>query len=553
MTRNNLMKTLYYRDFCTTDDHGYNLMRAMEACRREGAGRLVLEPGVYDIHPERLTERFLCVSNHGQNGPKRIAILMEDMQDFELDLNGAILRAHGEITPIVVLRSSRVTIKNGALQNPKTMFMQARVAAHGDTYVDLFPEFGEEQFTIRRKELVVTHPYTAMQINLLTNIEFNGETGEMEPGTSDRTMGSWNNMDVERLENGHLRVHGVTRKPPIGNALIITAPRRFGSGVFCEDCTDLLVENLTVNQCFGIGFIAQMCHNVHLDGFSTRREGGRLYTSNADATHFVNCTGLVLVENGFFEGQLDDALNIHGIYARVTGRAGNEIFVQQIHHEARGIRIYHAGDRIRSVDPESLLPSVEKTIKEVEYINQDTTRLVLCETAEDIAVGEDIENLTRNADLIFRNNVVQNNRARGMLIATPGKALIENCRFHTAGCSIKFEADGAYWFESGATTDVTIRGCTFDRCKHSNGWGDAVIVMAPRRKQVEGRYYHGTVRVVDNTFTMLVDSPIEFNNLREAIFTGNRITPCGDAPALVRLHHAQNATIQEDVRVEETD
>ncbi len=121
---------------------------------------------------------------------------------------------------------------------------------------------------------------------------------------------------------------------------------------------------------------------------------------------------------------------------------------------------------------------------------------------------------------------------------------------HTGGCSIKFEADGAYCFE---TTDVTIRGCHFDRCKHADRWGDAVIDMAPRRRQVEGRYYHGAVRVVDNEFTMLIDAPINFNNVTDAVFTGNKITPCNDQPALIRLQHVKNATLQENVRTEVTE
>ncbi|MBQ8173907.1 MAG: hypothetical protein IJ009_00730 [Clostridia bacterium] len=544
-----MKKTLYYKDFCKTEDHGYNLARAMQACRREGAGRLVLEPGLYEIRADRCEERTLCISNHGQNGLKRVALLIEDMQDFELDLGGATLCVFGEITPIVVRNSDRITIKNGTLQNPETMFMQARVVAHGENSVDLSPEFGAEQFTVMRRELVIRHAYSAMLTHVSTNIEFNGESGEMEPGTSDHTMGLWSHMNVDRLENGNYRVFGVTRKPPIGNVLIINASRRFGAGIFCENSRDILVQNFTVNSCFGMGFVAQMCENIHLDGFSTRREGGRLYTANADATHFVNCTGEVLVENGVFEGQLDDALNIHGMYTRITGRTGNELFVKEMHNEAKGIRIFRAGDRIRALDPESLIPYAEKTIAEVEYLNQDTVRLVLTEPCEDIAVGDDIENISRSASLVFRKNVVRNNRARGMLLASTAPMLIEDCYFHTGGCSIKFESDGAYWFESGGTTDVTIRGCHFDRCKHADKWGDAVIDMAPRRKVVENAYFHGTVRVVDNTFDMLIEKAVNFNNVESAIFEGNTVHPAEGLPTAVELCHVKEATVQDGIAI----
>ncbi len=542
--------TLYYRDFATSADCGYNMMRAMEAARREKADALVLEPGVYEISDAYLTERVLSISNHGQNGQKRMVFLIEDMEDFTLDLNGATLRVDGQVTPIVILRSSHITVKNGTLQNPHTMFMQARVVAHGENSVDLHPEFGGEQFSLSRDGLFVLDEYSRMRSVLATNIEFNGETGEMEPGTSDHTMGPWHTLTTVKLENGDYRVSGVTRKPPIGNVLIIDSARRFGAGIFCEDCRDVTVENVTVNQCYGMGFIAQTSHNLHLNGFSTRREGGRLYTANADATHFVNCTGTVLVENGVFEGQLDDALNIHGMYTRVIGRAGHELFVKEMHAEAKGIRIYHPGDRIRSLHPLSLLPNVEKTVADVEYINRDTVRLVLIESAEDIEVGEDIENLTRNPDLIFRHNTVRNNRARGMLLATPGKILIEDCYFHTGGCSMKFEADGNYWFESGATRDVTVQNCTFDRCKHADKWGDAVIEIAPRRQVEAGRYYHGRVAVINNTFHMLIKAPVTFDNVTEAVFLGNTVTPCESGEVVVRLNHVQNAQVQEGIGTE---
>ena len=108
-----MKKTLYYRDFCVSADAGYNLARAMQACRREGAARLVLEPILYDVYPDRCEERVLYISNHGQNGPKRLGALMEDMQDFELDMNGATLRVHGDMTHLAILRSSRITVKNG--------------------------------------------------------------------------------------------------------------------------------------------------------------------------------------------------------------------------------------------------------------------------------------------------------------------------------------------------------------------------------------------------------------------------------------------------------
>jgi hypothetical protein len=155
-----------------------------------------------------------------------------------------------------------------------------------------------------------------------------------------------------------------------------------------EDCSDVYLENVTVHGCLGMGVLAQTCHNVHLNNFNTLRHGDRYYTANVDATHFVNCTGLVKVENCTFEGQLDDAINIHGMYTSIEKVCGNEIFVREVHNQSKGIKIYRDGDKIQAVNVNSLIPYAEKTIKKVEYLNQDMIRIVLCEDASDVKAGD---------------------------------------------------------------------------------------------------------------------------------------------------------------------
>ena len=74
--------------------------------------------------------------------------------------------------------------------------------------------------------------------------------------------------------------------------------------------------------------------------------------------------------------------------------------------------------------------------------------------APEIRPGQVVENISHNVALTFRHNIVRCNRARGMLIASRGRTVIEDCDFHTSGAAILFEANGEYWFESGGTQDV---------------------------------------------------------------------------------------------------
>ena len=541
------MQTIYFRDHQKTGNTGYDLYRLLTDLRGQSGVKIVFDKDTYTVTPDRCFERSLNISNHGWNGPKRIAALIEDMTDIELDFSGSTLITPGVITPFAFIRSKGVTVRNVIMENPLTMFMQVKIVAHGDGYVDVLKMHGKEQFRIRKGELMAE--YYECLFPMDTHIEYKGDTGEIETGTADVTLGTWTaDLRAEDMGNDILRLHGVKRYPPIGNILIISAARRLGCGFFCEDTTDILCENVTIHSCYGMGLLAQTCENITLRGFNTLRHGDQYYTSNADSTHFVNCTGLVLVENSTFEGQLDDALNIHGMYTKIIDKTDCEIFVNEVHSQAKGIRIYRAGDRIQVLKPDTLIPYTEKSIKEVEYVNADLVRIVLNESTEDIIVGDDIESLNRAADLIFRGNIVRNNRARGMLIATRGKTVIEDCYFHSSGSAILFESNGDYWYESGGVQDVTIRNNTFDACKHG-GWGRAIVDCVPRKATEEGKYFNREIKVLDNKFHMVTEAVAILDNIEHAVFRGNTVTAAEGISPRVIVRHVGNAEIETDLPI----
>ncbi len=543
------MRTIDFKDHRISGDDGYDLYRLLTDLDTKKDIKIVFPKDTYDVRPDYCFERALHISNHGWNGFKRIALLLEDMENVELDFCGSTLVTHGVMTVAALLGSKNVTIKNLTIENPSTGFMQTRVIAHGDGYVDLEKMSGGEQFHIRRDGELAYNYYEA-NFDIRYAIEFRSDTGEIEYGTNDFPFEKYTwLMQFEDIGDNKLRLHGVKRYPPIGNIVVFYLSRRLGCGFFCENSSDITLENVTVHSCVGMGFLAQICHNIHLNCFNTLRHGEQYYTANVDATHFVNCTGLVTVENSTFEGQFDDALNIHGMYTRIEKISGNDIFVCEVHNQAKGIEIFREGDRIQAVNFNSLIPYTEKTIKRVEYINQDMIKLTLLESAEDMIVGDNIESLDRSADLIFRNNTVRDNRARGMLIATRGKTLIENNFFHTSGASIFFEASGDFWYESGGTLDVTVRNNTFDRCCYARV-GLPTIRCIPRKAIEEGKYFHKDIKILNNSFKMLDNPTVEFDNVENASFVGNTVTCVGENEAKIIVKHVKNADIKSDIAVE---
>ncbi len=523
--------------------------RILRHCRKEAISRLVVPKDTYLIEADFCAQQYMSMSNHGHNGPKRIAFLIEDMEDFEIDFCGSLLMCQGVLTPFALLRSKNIRIKGVRLDSEFTQMLEARVVAHNeDGSVDLEPIRGMEGFVLHRGLLFCHRAVYSRDLQPLhLQVEFRPDTGEIEYGTGDNTFDlKPMELNFEQLENGNLRCTNAKRQPPIGNVMVFMGARRVGAGFFLEDSDGVTLSDVIVYACYGMAFIAQLSKNITLSDFHTKRAEGRYLSANADATHFVNCSGDITVENCSFEGQLDDALNIHGMYTRVLEAKENEILVRQMHIEATGIRIFHKGDRIRALPTDTLIPYAEYTVESAEYINDRLCRVTLDRSADEISVGDDVEVISVSANLIFRNNTVHNNRARGMLIANVGSSLIENCYFHTSGSSVKLECDGEYWFESGGVGELTIRGCTFDRCLHGK-WGKAVIEAQKRKRVEENKYFHRRVIIENNDFNLYADGIVQINNTEEFIFRGNLIQAKDGLSPTVTTAHIKESSVQDGV------
>ncbi|MFR0772348.1 MAG: hypothetical protein ACLSH3_00410 [Alistipes finegoldii] len=216
-----------------------------------------------------------------------------------------------------------------------------------------------------------------------------------------------------------------------------------------------------------MGLIAEKTDNVTVRRLQVvlRKGSPRIITTTADATHFCNCRGTVLIEECIFENMLDDATNVHGSYVRVTGiTAPNQVIARINHPQQAGYEFAGKGDEIDVVDGQTLLAKHTLRVKKSERINAHYIRLTFTSPVEGrLTVGDGLENMSWYPELIFRNNVVRNNRARSILVSTPRKVIIEGNTFSSMMSAILFEGDMDHWYESGAVRGVTIRNNKFLR------------------------------------------------------------------------------------------
>jgi hypothetical protein len=123
-----------------------------------------------------------------------------------------------------------------------------------------------------------------------------------------------------------------------------------------------------------------------------------------------------------------------------------------------------------------------------------------------------------------------NNRARGLLLGSRAKTIVEDCYFHIPGAAILFEGDGYYWFEQAGVRDVIIRNNTFDNCNYGYfQWGKACIATGngPRENKLESRYNRNIV-IENNLFRSFDPRILNFVSTDSCLFVNNKIERTND-------------------------
>jgi parallel beta-helix repeat protein len=237
-----------------------------------------------------------------------------------------------------------------------------------------------------------------------------------------------------------------------------------------------LLAYQTMKHLTGMGILAQLSHNIRVNNCKVTPSHGRMLSTTADATHFVNCTGYIKLTNNLFENQKDDATNIHGTYVQVVEIAGPDtVLVQLKHRQQHGFDFLYPGVEVEFVHGKSMITFATSLVKEAVRLNKEFTRVTFdSELPAELTIGDALAAIREYPEVTIAGNTIRNNRARGMLLNSRGKTLVENNYFHTPGAAILFEGDSFFWFEQGGVSDCVIRNNIFDNCLFGV-WGKAVI------------------------------------------------------------------------------
>lgn len=520
------MLMLKFSEFNKTGDIALDVYNALEYCKSHNEDGLIFDnKTTYDVYKEKSAEAFVSVSNH--RGPRigRVLFLLDGFKDFVLDGGGCHFVFNDIMFPIIARNSENLKIQNFESSSAVTMNFQAEVTESGSDWFNFKPITSLDVYTVEDRLYVQNK--SEDQTPLFFFVERDKNTKQLVANAGDCFFGfPEHHISFKKLSGGQFSARNVKRKIPVGNTLVFSSRNRAVANIFIDKCVNTEINNVTLYSGMGMGVIAQNSDTITIDRFSTCLSGDRAYSINCDATHFVHCKGEIVVRNSLFEGQLDDALNIHSVYMQIVDKTEKSLLLKYMHPQAIGLDIINAGGEIEISDASTLIPYKTFSIKSVKKINSEYTEVFVDDSVNDVVVGDVANEISYTAKLLFEKNIVQKNRARGLLLGSAGKTIIRNNLFKTSGSAIKLESDGKMWFESGGTRDILISENTFYNCCYCSGWGTEVIETQEREKTEKNKFFHGKIEISDNTFENCPVSPAAINNVKELIFKNNKFINC---------------------------
>lgn len=526
-------------------------------------GKVVLEfgPGRYDFYPETASEEYLRISNN-DNGLKRIVFNLNGMKDVTILGNGAEFVFHGTEIPFSVKDCSGVSLEGFSIDYEDHFTFEGEVIANNPAQksftLSLLPD---QKYTITDGEFRFCG-YNWESV-LGENIVFDKKTRSPYYYTSAYEHWTAHKFHAVELEPGVVEFSNLYSRevPPVGSIWVDKGRHslnRYCPALALTDSRDISIRDVHVYHSGAMALIAQYCENISLDGYSTaqKEDSPRMITASADATHFVDCKGSITMENCHFESMLDDATNIHQTYMLVRSLLGGRTFAASFgHFQQEGNRFADKGDLLRFVDKTSLQPIGTARLASIDRVNDNwyvfnvDGDLPEMKNPDDVAV----ENISRGtSNVVIRNCTVRYNRARSLLLSTPGDVLVENCEFASMMAGIRICGDANYWFEAGQTHNIVVRGNHFQDLGIGGHSPQAVLQIdpiIPKEARTNDYYYHDRIVFENNsvdTFDSQIIYAIGVDELivRDNVFADSRsYAPIFPELSVIDLQYCGDVTI----------
>ena len=507
------------------------VQKALTACHELINPVILFQKGRYDFWPHHCIERNYYESNTTDLNPKRLAMLIEEMNGLTIDGNGSDFVFHDRIQPFSVDNSQNITIKNLTIDWDIPLTAQASIFSVTDEHIDISINVLESPYLIENDKLVFVGE--GWKSRWWGAMEFEKETRIVTPQTGDVSClgADWRNYSAEELSYGTVRLkYAFKRKPALGNWLVLRHSERDHAGVFIVDSKDVLVENLDMYHNAGLGILSQYSENLTFKNVRCvpNELKGRIFAGHDDGFHYSSCRGDIVVENCVFHALMDDPINVHGTSVRIMERVDDfTLICKFMHSQSVGMHWAQPDETVGFIDNKSMQTVATGIVKDFKKIDNELFEISFRQAVPNrIITGNALENLTWTSNVMIKDSYFKSCRARGILISTPGKVVIENNVFESSGSAILIAGDANFWYESGAVKDVLITKNIFKApCMTAMyQFCESIISIFPEIPQPDVKTpFHRNIRIVGNEFHPF-DYPVLYAiSVENLFFSDNKL------------------------------
>ena len=511
------------------------IQKALLACQNATHPIILFQKGRYDFWPHHCIERVYYEANIRNNNPKRLAILVENLNGLTIDGNMSDFVFHDRMQPLTIDNSQNIIVKNFTVDWDIPLQAQASILSVTDEYIDISINVHESPYIIENGKLFFVGEGWKSCWNKRT-MEYEKESLLIAPMTGDTPClgNGWHNYRAEELSYGIVRlVYPFTRKPAVGNWLVLYLSDRDHAGAFIIDSRNIFVENVDMYHNAGLGFLAQFSEQLTFRNVRCipNEKKGRILSGHEDGFHLWNCRGDIIVENCVFQGLMDDPINVGGSYVQVVEKVDNFTLRCKFFIDCNGLHWARPGEIVGFIDKKSLQTVATGIVNDFRKIDDEMFEISFQQTVPNrINVGNALENVLENlswtSNVFIKDSYFKSCRARGILVSTPGKVVIENNIFESSGSAILIPTDVNDWYQASSVNDVLITKNIFRApCMTSMyQYCEGVISIVPLMSRPDEKTpLHQNIRIVDNEFH-LFDYPILYAlSVENLVFSENKL------------------------------
>lgn len=505
--------------------------RALEEISEDDGGCLEFEAGEYHFYKDGALKKFIAVSNNSACD-KYVVFPIFKMKNVRIDGRGSAFVFHDITFPFAVMESHGVELLNLTLDTgtpPTGLFKIGKISNEGFYFhIDkektpyriekggiIFERENGERSGLDKKFSL--HGISKWGVQYL----FTGECSD----SRENLPATYLLTDAEERENGLFlkfkegNVH--TLRYPEGSSVnAILDGGRSSDVILLHKTKNTLIKNVTVRRGIGMGVIAQLSENIEIDGFKTDEAyHGEGTTLTADSLHFVNCSGDVKIHNCEISHTMDDAINIHGMYTRITKVDKNSLTVKIGHAEQYFFNPYMNGDIIKSVNDDSFDYTAKMKITDSKLSDDGKEIVLKTEPISGMAkVGELIESPYRMPNVHIHDNKFYT--YPHLRISGAGDILIEKNSFERAIGALIVKDLAKYWYESGRVKNLTFRNNTLNDCNALAG-SAFITVDIDGVAHDKSPKIHGRVEISGNRFENVRDKAIVAAGVKELVIKEN--------------------------------